>query len=68
MHVLLILNRFKNIEAKEEIASYLQILLFPQCFKILSGIDASKCASWDRVNPLLHMLLLDSFTMKVFNE
>ena len=32
----------ENIVGKEEIACYVQFLLFPQCFQMLSVVDASK--------------------------
>ena len=35
-------DRVENIVGKEEIARYEQFLLFPQCFKNLSVVDALK--------------------------
>ena len=43
----------ENIVGKEEIASYKQFLLFPQCFQNLSVVDASRRVFIDlRVNTL----------------
>ena len=36
-----------NIVGKEEIARYEQFLLFPQCFQMLSVVDASKKVSME---------------------
>ena len=35
-------DRVENIVGKEEIAHYVQFLLFPHCFQKLSVVDASK--------------------------
>ena len=35
-------GQVENIVGKEEIACYEQFLLFPQCFQMLPGVDASK--------------------------
>ena len=40
-------NLVKNIVGKEEIALNEQFLLFPQCFQMLSVVDASKLVSME---------------------
>ena len=41
-HGVQLLDLLENIVGKEEIASYEQFLIFPQCFQKLSVVDASK--------------------------
>ena len=40
-------NLVKNTVGKEEIALNKQFLLFPQCFQMLSVVDASKLVSME---------------------
>ena len=37
----------ENIVEREEIACYELLLFFPECFQMLSFVDASKCVSME---------------------
>ena len=55
----ILLNRVEIIEAKGEIAHYVQFILLPQWFQKLSASYASVCVfKWERVK--LHLMLFSA--------